>query len=74
MVTVLFPTFKILTVLSGAASDKVTALEKAGTIVSDSPAKIGSLILKVCLHSGDTGFLLMMFRPCKMQGLRSILM
>lgn len=32
----------------GAAADKVAALEKAGAIVSDSPAKIGSLMLKVC--------------------------
>jgi succinyl-CoA synthetase alpha subunit len=31
----------------GAASDKVAALERAGAIVSDSPAKIGSLLLKV---------------------------
>ncbi|KAF9519778.1 hypothetical protein BS47DRAFT_1374890 [Hydnum rufescens UP504] len=30
----------------GAASDKVAALERAGAIVSDSPAKIGSLLLK----------------------------
>ena len=33
----------------GAASDKVAALEKAGVIVTDSPAKIGSAMLKVCL-------------------------
>jgi succinyl-CoA synthetase alpha subunit len=33
--------------LSGAASDKVAALEKAGVIVADSPAKIGSEMLKV---------------------------
>jgi hypothetical protein len=32
----------------GAASDKVKALEKAGAIVTDSPAKIGSELLKVC--------------------------
>lgn len=32
----------------GAASDKVAALEKAGAIVSNSPAKIGTLLLKVC--------------------------
>ena len=31
----------------GAASDKVSALEKAGAIVTDSPAKIGSSMLKV---------------------------
>ena len=31
----------------GAASDKVAALEKAGVIVTDSPAKIGSSMLKV---------------------------
>jgi len=30
----------------GAASDKVAALQKAGVVVSDSPAKIGSLLLK----------------------------
>lgn len=33
----------------GAASDKVAALEKAGAIVSDSPAQIGRLMLKVRL-------------------------
>lgn len=32
----------------GAASDKVAALKKAGAIVSDSPAKIGQLLLEVC--------------------------
>ena len=32
---------------SGAASDKVAALQKAGVIVTDSPAKIGSEMLKV---------------------------
>ena len=31
----------------GAASDKVAALEKAGAVVSDSPAKIGRLLLEV---------------------------
>jgi hypothetical protein len=31
----------------GAASDKVAALSKAGVIVTDSPAKIGSETLKV---------------------------
>ncbi len=31
----------------GAASDKVAALEKAGVLVTDSPAKIGSSMLKV---------------------------
>lgn len=31
----------------GAASDKVAALERAGAIVTDSPAKIGSELLKV---------------------------
>lgn len=39
----------------GAASDKVSALEKAGAIVTDSPAKIGASMLKVkfgrsCTH------------------------
>jgi succinyl-CoA synthetase alpha subunit len=32
---------------SGAASDKVAALQKAGVIVTDSPAEIGSEMLKV---------------------------
>lgn len=39
----------ILTCLLGAASDKVKALEKAGAIVTDSPAKIGAEMLKVSL-------------------------
>lgn len=33
--------------LAGAASDKVAALDKAGVIVTDSPAKIGVEILGV---------------------------
>lgn len=33
----------------GAASDKVAALEKAGVIVTDSPAKIGASMLEVSL-------------------------
>lgn len=36
----------------GAASDKVKALEKAGVIVSDSPAKLGSLLLKAMKDAG----------------------
>ena len=32
---------------SGAAKDKVAALEKAGVIVTDSPAKIGEVMLQV---------------------------
>jgi succinyl-CoA synthetase alpha subunit len=38
----------------GAASDKVRALEKAGAIVTDSPAKIGAEMFKVyiCVHFG----------------------
>jgi hypothetical protein len=43
----------------GAASDKVAALKKAGAIVSDSPAKIGQLLLEVCI---STEFL--RFLPC----------
>ena len=31
----------------GKASDKVAALEKAGALVTDSPAKIGSTMLTV---------------------------
>lgn len=36
----------------GAASDKVAALEKAGAIVTDSPAKIGAEMLKVMRTTG----------------------
>jgi len=36
----------------GAASDKVTALEKAGVIVTDSPAKIGATMLKAMKEAG----------------------
>jgi succinyl-CoA synthetase alpha subunit len=32
----------------GAASDKVEALTKAGVVVTDSPAKIGVEMMKVC--------------------------
>ena len=32
----------------GAASDKVAALEAAGVLVTDSPAKIGASMLQVC--------------------------
>lgn len=39
--------FPVLIVSAGAASDKVKALEQAGAIVTDSPAKIGSEMLKV---------------------------
>lgn len=35
----------------GAASDKVAALERAGAIVTDSPAKIGQQMLQVRLLS-----------------------
>ncbi|KAH7104277.1 succinate-CoA ligase [Auriculariales sp. MPI-PUGE-AT-0066] len=36
----------------GAAADKVRALEKAGAIVSDSPAKIGRLMLNAMKEAG----------------------
>lgn len=36
----------------GAASDKVAALEKAGVIVTDSPAKIGSEMMKAMKAAG----------------------
>ncbi|KAF8328651.1 putative succinyl-CoA synthetase alpha chain, gdp-forming [Cantharellus anzutake] len=36
----------------GAASDKVAALRKAGVVVSDSPAKIGSLLLQEMQAAG----------------------
>ncbi|KIM75386.1 hypothetical protein PILCRDRAFT_799299 [Piloderma croceum F 1598] len=36
----------------GAASDKVAALEKAGVIVTDSPAKIGKTMLKAMKEAG----------------------
>lgn len=36
----------------GAAKDKVAALEKAGVIVSDSPAKIGALLLEAMKKAG----------------------
>jgi succinyl-CoA synthetase alpha subunit len=34
--------------IAGAAVDKVAALERAGVVVTDSPAKIGAEMLKVC--------------------------
>lgn len=36
----------------GAASDKVAALEKAGAVVTDSPAKIGVEMLKAMKAAG----------------------
>ena len=42
-------TCKSLIVFTGAASDKVTALEKAGVIVTNSPAQIGNAMLKVSI-------------------------
>ncbi|KAI0094938.1 succinate-CoA ligase [Irpex rosettiformis] len=36
----------------GAASDKVAALEKAGVVVTDSPAKIGAVMLKAMQQAG----------------------
>jgi hypothetical protein len=41
-------TFPLTSWIAGAAVDKVAALEKAGVIVTDSPAKIGAEMLKVC--------------------------
>ena len=38
----------VMVMISGAAKDKVAALEKAGVIVTDSPAKIGQVMLQVC--------------------------
>lgn len=36
----------------GAASDKVKALEAAGAIIADSPAKIGDLMLQAMKKAG----------------------
>jgi succinyl-CoA synthetase alpha subunit len=36
----------------GAASDKVEALERAGAVVAESPAKIGSLMLAAMKKAG----------------------
>jgi succinyl-CoA synthetase alpha subunit len=41
------PLCDLISRLPGAASDKVAALERAGAIVTNSPAQIGSEILKV---------------------------
>ena len=46
-----------VTAFSGAASDKVTALEAAGVVVTDSPAKIGSEMLKVSKYPSFIFFL-----------------
>lgn len=44
----------------GAAKDKVAALESAGVIVSDSPAKIGVLLLEVrCLSLQYTSLVIL---------------
>ena len=58
----------------GAASDKVAALEAAGVIVTDSPAKIGSEMLQVrssgSLSSfGDLILLLLLLQAMKAAGL-----
>ena len=49
---VLTATAEAKLVCSGAASDKVAALEKAGVIVTESPAQIGPTMLKVCMFDG----------------------
>jgi succinyl-CoA synthetase alpha subunit len=36
----------------GAASDKVKALEKAGALIAESPAQIGSLMLRAMKEAG----------------------
>jgi hypothetical protein len=56
----------------GAASDKVAALQKAGVIVTDSPAKIGSEMLKVGnvsdprMADSDPYFVASLLRRCKL--------
>lgn len=53
----------------GAASDKVAALEKAGAFVTDSPAKIGSTMLKVCrLYSPGWCRSNIFYRLCRLLG------
>ena len=54
----------------GAASDKVAALEKAGAIVTDSPAKIGQEMLKVRRSHFDGKFADISLSPGN-QGCRS---
>lgn len=49
--SVLQPSISSDIILTGKAEDKVAALEKAGAIVTDSPAKIGSTMLKVRAYS-----------------------
>lgn len=41
----------ILVEWTGAAKDKIAALQKAGAIVSDSPAQIGPLMLRVRVYA-----------------------